>query len=147
MIIPQDKIPDLQKRLTAKQARDFAHDVKAGLSEEVLAEKYDLPLKAVYLHKMMVKNYLAKKAEDALLRPSLRISAELVLEDIKSGLDNEGLMIRYELTERQLQRLYRKIIEAGLMTPLELAARLKVTRSQITEAFSEAEHPIVEKDE
>ena len=146
MAMSQEKVPEIPKSLTAQQARDFILDVKAGLSEEALAEKYNLHPKSVYLHKLAVKSYLAEKAESAIVKPSLRISAELVLEDIKSGLDNEGLMNRYELTERQLQRLYRKIIEAGLMTPLELAARLKVTKSQIMEAFSEAQQPIDETD-
>jgi uncharacterized protein (DUF433 family) len=144
--MPQDKIPEIPKSLTAQQARDFILDVKAGLSEEDLAKKYDLPAKSVYLHKLAVKSYMAEKAGSNVVKPALKISAELVLEDIKSGLDNEGLMNRYELTERQLQRLYRKIIEAGLMTPLELAARLKITSSQIMEAFSEAQQPIDETD-
>ena len=65
------------------------------------------------------------------------VSAHDVVQDIKSGMDDEALMIKYRLSFRQLQRLFRKIIVGGFIPPMELAERLCVTKSQVTEAFVE----------
>jgi hypothetical protein len=69
------------------------------------------------------------------MKQKISISAQEVLNDLKSGLDDQGFMIKYEISYRQLQRLFRKMIQAGYISPLELAERLCVTQSQVTEAF------------
>jgi hypothetical protein len=79
-------------------------------------------------------------------KPKLTISAGEVLEDLKSGMDDEAFMIKYSLTYRQLQRLFRKMIMGGFISPLELAERLCVTRSQVTEAFGQVNKAIDELD-
>ena len=68
-------------------------------------------------------------------KPVLKISVKQVLEDIRSGMDDEELMKKYSLSNRQVQRLFRKMIAEGFMSPLELANRLCVTKSQVTEAI------------
>jgi len=65
----------------------------------------------------------------------LKISVKQVLQDIRSGIDDEELMKKYSLSNRQVQRLFRKMIAEGFMSPLELANRLCVTKSQVTEAI------------
>lgn len=70
-------------------------------------------------------------------RRRIVVSAHDVVQDIKSGMDDDALMIKYRLSYRQLQRLYRKIIVGGFIGPLELAQRLCVTKSQVGEAFVE----------
>jgi hypothetical protein len=72
-------------------------------------------------------------------RRRIVVSAQDVVQDIKSGMDDEALMTKYGLSYRQLQRLYRKIIIGGFIPPLELAQRLCVTKSQVGEAFVEME--------
>jgi hypothetical protein len=75
------------------------------------------------------------------------ISAQEVLEDIRSGMDDEGFMLKYGLSFRQLQRLFRKMILGGYITPQELAQRLCVTKSQVLEAMSQVNRAISELDE
>jgi hypothetical protein len=75
------------------------------------------------------------------------ISAQEVLEDIRSGMDDEGFMVKYGLSFRQLQRLFRKMILGGYITPQELAQRLCVTKSQVLEAMSQVNRAISELDE
>jgi hypothetical protein len=75
------------------------------------------------------------------------ISAQEVLEDIRSGMDDEGFMVKYGLSFRQLQRLFRKMILGGYITPQELAQRLCVTKSQVMEAMSQVNRAISELDE
>jgi hypothetical protein len=75
------------------------------------------------------------------------ISAQEVLQDIRSGMDDEGFMLKYGLSFRQLQRLFRKMILGGYITPQELAQRLCVTKSQVMEAMSQVNRAISELDE
>ena len=75
------------------------------------------------------------------------ISAQDVLQDIKSGMDDEAFMLKYGLSFRQLQRLFRKLILGGFIAPQELAQRLCVTRSQVMEAISQVNKAITELDE
>ena len=68
-------------------------------------------------------------------KPVVKISASEVLSAIRSGVDDQTLMVKYNLNYRQLQVLFRKMIKAGYVTPLELAKRLCVTESQVTEVL------------
>ncbi len=70
-------------------------------------------------------------------KKQIEIKAKHFLVDIRSGMDDEALMIKHNLLPRHLQSAFRKIIEAGLMTPLELSNRLQITKSQVREAFIE----------
>jgi len=54
-------------------------------------------------------------------------------------MDEATMLQKYGLTSRQLQKLFRKIISAGFMSAQELADRLKITESQLTEVFKIAE--------
>jgi hypothetical protein len=79
-------------------------------------------------------------------KPTLQISVKQVLEDLRTGMDDAGLMAKYNLSYRQLQRLFRKLILAEYISPLELAQRLCVTESQVTEAFVDMQRVIDELD-
>jgi len=76
----------------------------------------------------------------------LQISAKEVLEDLRSGMDDDTFMVKYKLSYRQLQGLFRKMIKAGFVTPIELADRLCVTSSQVTEALDQVEKAVKELD-
>ncbi len=69
--------------------------------------------------------------------PVLKISVKQVLQDIRNGVDDEELMKKYNLSNRQIQRLFRKMIAEGFMSPMQLANRLCVTKSQVTEAIDQ----------
>jgi DNA-binding MarR family transcriptional regulator len=75
-----------------------------------------------------------------------KLSAKEVLEDLRSGFDDQMLMEKYSLTYRQLQRLFRKLIIGGFVSPLELAERLCVTQSQVTEVMDQVKKMIDEID-
>ncbi|MGB6064807.1 MAG: hypothetical protein WBG50_08355 [Desulfomonilaceae bacterium] len=74
-------------------------------------------------------------------RRRIVVSAHDVVQDIRSGMDDEALMTKYRLSFRQLQRVFRKIIVGGFIGPMELAERLCVTKSQVSEAFVEMKKP------
>jgi DNA-binding MarR family transcriptional regulator len=79
-------------------------------------------------------------------KPKLKISANEVLTDLRGGMGDDALMAKYNLNFRQLQRLFRKMIQGGFVSPIELAQRLCVTKSQVTDAIEMAERAIEELD-
>ena len=117
-------------------AREFVEDVRAGMNDKALQWKYAIPHKKFYLYKATALDIIAKeKARKA--KAKIKIDAAQFLDDIRSGMDDDALMVKYGLIQRHLQTAFRKVIEEGLITPLELCNRLKVTTSQVREAFLE----------
>jgi uncharacterized protein (DUF433 family) len=135
----------LRARPRSDETRQLMTDIIAGMTDDLLKEKYGLSRKALGLHRAAINYFLGKRRAEA-ARPKMRIAASQVVLDIRSGMDERMILAKYNLNERQLQRLLRKIIAAGLATPLELAGRLSVTRSQVFEAFAEMEKTVRELD-
>jgi len=79
-------------------------------------------------------------------KAKVQISANEVLKDLKAGLSDEDFMAKYQISYRQLQRLFRKMIQAGFVSPIQVAQRLCVTKSQVTEVLQEMEKGVRELD-
>jgi hypothetical protein len=105
-------------------------------------KKYDFQQK-FYLYRPLHWTLLQGNAE---FQSQDQNIAKEFLTDIRSGMDDEALMIRYGLQPRQLQSAFRQVINAGLATPLELSRRLSITKSQVREAFVEMGKAIGELD-
>ena len=133
-------------KLSGAEAVRFIMDVRTGLSDAQLKEKYNMSGKTLFINKTaakeIIEQYRARKAQ-----PKIKINAREVVTDIKTGMDDDGIMIKYDLSPRQLQRLFRKIIGAGYLSASELAARLSVTKSQVAEAFIQLRQELGENQE
>ncbi len=127
------------------RAREFLSDVRAGVSDSILQRKYALPPKRFYVYKAMALDIIAKQSAEQ-SKDRRKINAKLFLADIRCGMDDDALMIKYDLLPRHLQNAFRQIINAGLITPLELSNRLKITKSQVREAFVEMGKAVRELD-
>ncbi len=135
-------------KLKGAQALAFIEDVRSGMSDEALMRKYNLAGRRFIIHKASAKDFIA--LQNRASQPTKRkISGREFINDVKSGMLDETLMEKYELKPRQLQQVFRQIIEAGLMTPMDLAKRLSITKSQVSEAFTEVVDAIseLERDE
>jgi hypothetical protein len=55
----------------------------------------------------------------------VKLNANQVVKDIRDGCDDESLMARYGLSAAQLEKLFQKLLERGLVEQRELAARVK----------------------
>jgi len=53
-----------------------------------------------------------------------RIKTEHIVKDIRSGMDDALLMEKYKLSERGLNKIFRKLLDHEAMTPDELTARI-----------------------
>ncbi len=119
------------------------NDVKAGLDDGELRKRYSLSAKALVILRKRVAEYLKEKQAKA-REGSRSISAEQFMADVRADMNDEELMKKYSLTRRELQRLFRKAIQAGHATAMELSQRLCITQSQVAEAFSEVEDAVKE---
>ena len=135
----------MKSRQLNTRTRAFIQDVRDGLGDGALQFKYCLPSDKFYLYKATALDIIAK--EDAQKsKNKIEINAKQFLVDIWSGMDDEALMVKHNLLPRHLQSAFRQIINAGLITPLELSNRLKITKSQVREAFVEMGKAIRELD-
>lgn len=128
-----------------ERARQFVADVRAGMSDEALSAKYGLSQRKFFLYKASALDIIAKERAKE-FKAKRKINARGLLADVKSGMNDDALMTKYVLTARELQSVFRQIIEAGLATPLDLSSRLAVTKSQVREAFLEMGKAIHELD-
>lgn len=136
----------MKTSLANTKARQFVDDVRAKISDETLQRKYGFSSRKFYLYKASALDIIAKEDAQRKHKRTIRVSAKEFLTDIRSGMDDEALMIRYGLLPRQLQSVFRQIINAGLATPMELSKRLSITKSQVREAFVEIGKAIKELD-
>ncbi|HMK34928.1 MAG TPA: hypothetical protein VK463_07680 [Desulfomonilaceae bacterium] len=127
------------------RAHEFVQDVKAGMNDAALQTKYGLSSKKFYFYKATAMDIIAKQQQEN-AKSRRKISAKKVLGDIRSGMEDDQLMTKYDLSPRQLQTVLRQIINAGLATPMEMSGRLSITKSQVREAFVEMGKAIRELD-
>jgi hypothetical protein len=64
-----------------------------------------------------------------------KIKAVHFVRDMAAGLDDFALMRKYELSEKQLQRVFRELIESQFITTDQLRTRAAMTDTQITKVF------------
>lgn len=73
-----------------------------------------------------------------------RIKAREFMTDIRSGMDDPSLMRKYDLTHEGLQKVFEKLVEADFITVMELHERSRLSETQVTKAFVEAQRAIDE---
>lgn len=82
--------------------------------------------------------------EDALLMSTKRkIPAKPLVHDLRDGMGDRRLMEKYFLSPAQLQKVFRRLVDAGAIDEMELFMRSSLSDSAITKAFVQtdlAEH-------
>ena len=113
------------------KGHEFVQDVKDGLSDTALQEKYKMSRESLFRYKAAAYDILAgRKAKSA--KQKRAINGRQFLNDIKSGMDNKSLMVKYDIGDRQLQYLFGRVISLGLTTPIELALWLERKTPQVS---------------
>jgi hypothetical protein len=67
------------------------------------------------------------------------INGKAVAADILAGMGDASLMERYRLTPNQLEQILRKLLDANMITDMQLYERTSLSDSMITKAFVEKE--------
>jgi hypothetical protein len=74
------------------------------------------------------------------------IKAKALVRDVRAGLGDSQLMKKYQLSAKQLERVLRRLVEADLISHLQLYERTSLSDTQVTRAFVEAQQAIRELD-
>jgi hypothetical protein len=64
--------------------------------------------------------------------------------DVQAGMGDAVLMEKYDLTAKQLEQILRKLLQADLITHMQLYERTSLSDSQVTSAFAETRKAIDE---
>lgn len=70
---------------------------------------------------------------------SRRISGRQLVKDVRAGMGDRTLMLKYHLTAKQLEAVLRGLLQADRITPMQLYERTSLSDSQITRAFVDKE--------
>ncbi len=76
----------------------------------------------------------------------VRVKAKKVVRDIHAGMNDVLLMEKYHLNPKQLQQVLEKLVEADLITHMQLYERTQLSETTITKAFVETANAISELD-
>jgi hypothetical protein len=86
--------------------------------------------------------------EGSLMTTSKRkIKAKPFVRDLRNGMGDRELMEKYTLSETQLHKVFRKLVDAGAIDEMELFMRTSLSDSTITKAFVETQCSVQELDD
>jgi hypothetical protein len=63
------------------------------------------------------------------------VNGKAIAADVVGGMGDAWLMERYRLTPNQLEQILRKLLDANLITDMQLYERTTLSDSMITKAF------------
>ena len=72
----------------------------------------------------------------------ITVRGKELAQDIHLGMGDSQLMEKYQLRPKQLEMALRKLLEAGLITDMQLYERTSLSDSMITKAFVESEEAV-----
>ncbi len=73
-----------------------------------------------------------------------KINAKAVARDVHAGMGDILLMKKYQLSAKQLEGVLRRLVEADLISHLQLYERTSLSDTQMARAFVEANQAIRE---
>ncbi len=118
-------------------AKEVLDDIQAGKSNAELMHKYSLSPAGLesLATKLLSEGLIKLSMYDRLVvpsattvvddpgKPKIKIDPREVVQDFRSGMDDESIKEKYGLNDRRLHRLFSKLIDAGVLTADELDQR------------------------
>ncbi|MFH0825549.1 MAG: hypothetical protein V2B18_22570 [Pseudomonadota bacterium] len=118
------------------RAQEVAADIRSGLTDRQLMEKYRLSEKGLQslVSKLLAAGLLNRDEYDRYVAPTQAktvnpVSATALLYEVRSGVSNQELLKKYDLSRDKLQRILQRFVEAGHLTREEFAERASSDRS------------------
>jgi uncharacterized protein (DUF433 family) len=131
---------------------DFISDVRKGLSDTDLARKYEISARGLQtlFSRLVGKGILtademaARRKTFKSKRKQRRINVRELAEDIQLGLDDNNLMLKYDLNQEQLSIVLQKLLDTNLLSEAELYNRLIKADTIVIGAITDAQRAIDE---
>lgn len=114
-------------------AREVLKDVRAGMDDARLMEKYRLSSTGLQsLFQQLVEAGLLRREGTGYALPGRRkLPAGSIIKDIRSGMSSAELMEKYNLTEKSLQRVCRELLAARALGPKELQTEISFQATMV----------------
>lgn len=102
--------------------REAVEDIRAGLDDQALMEKYKLTEKGLqYLFDELADlGFITREEHRDVKLPKRKISAADFVDDIRSGMSQVAIMEKYALSSKGLVSAYQKLVSAGILQPEEV---------------------------
>lgn len=112
-------------------AQQVLNDIQAGMDDHGLMQKYNLSAKGLssLFQKLVNAGVLEPPEHSQRTKPA--INAKDAVEDIRSGMDDSGLMHKYKLSAKGLQEMFRQLTDAGLIDDVEIDRRMSLFDSTV----------------
>lgn len=112
------------------RARDAVNDIRAGMTDAELMEKYELSAKGLQSLLMKLVEVKAVTQTELQQRRAIyqdtlaiqQIEAQDIVEDIRSGMPDAELMEKYALSSEGLRRIFQTLVEEGAIVAEDLYA-------------------------
>jgi hypothetical protein len=76
--------------------------------------------------------------------PKKKIKAREFVADLRSGMDDDALTVKYSVTRDQFHKLLQMAVDSGLITSDELYSRISHSKTAVTRAFVEMQEAVRE---
>jgi len=115
--------------------RQAVEDIRAGLDDRALMEKYKLSEKGLrnLFDELAYLGFITREERREIKPPKRKISASDFVDDIRSGMSQVALMEKYGLSSRGLVSAYRKLVDAGILEPEEAPENLERDEVEVVE--------------
>jgi uncharacterized protein (DUF433 family) len=160
-----DELPEPFVPKPRVKAADAVRDIRSGMSDAVLMEKYELSSKGLEsLFRKLVKAGEIMEAEldqrllwshsshyvdlDVPVQPSdakCRIKATDAIRDIRAGMNDAAIMKKYDISVKGLSSLFRKLVMADKIEQAELDRRHIVSQQSHFVDLDERPEPAATK--
>lgn len=125
----------------------YEYDTRTGYLENMRAECHSCGLKWVIPDCKRLEDLISRPASAPQPRPKKtkrKVKAGKVVQDLVDGMSDPELMDKYNLSERQLERLLQQLVGKGLITQRQIDERLNMDDTQVTRAFDDTRRSIEE---
>jgi hypothetical protein len=103
-------------------AKEVLKDMRAGLDENALMQKYRLSPKGLerLFSELVDAGYLEQVDQQYVFPSRRRISTKQLIADVRAGMSNQELMGKYKLTAIGLENAFKQLVETKSINPDEL---------------------------
>ncbi|MDQ7782663.1 MAG: PilZ domain-containing protein [Desulfomonilaceae bacterium] len=97
-------------------------DIRAGLDDQALMDKYKLSAKGLQnlFDELAYLGFISQEEHREVKLPKRKISASDFVDDVRGGMSQVAVMEKYGLSSRGLVSAYRKLVDAGILQPAEV---------------------------
>jgi uncharacterized protein (DUF433 family) len=125
-------------------AEDITRDIRSGLNFGELMEKYRVTERQLdrVIRRLVNLGMIRESETSSVGKPTRKLSATNIVKDLRSGMSDQDLKAKYSITDQQMEKILGKIVDAGMMSEMELFERSTLSASTVTKCFVETQQSI-----